>query len=51
MDRLLLVCEAGNGASAKTIERQGGIREDAGGGGGENGAAWRYWIYITEPGT
>ena len=48
MDRLLLVCEAGNGASAKTIERHGGIRENAGD--GDNGAAWRYWICITEPG-
>jgi predicted acetyltransferase len=46
MDRLLLVCEAGNGASGKTIERQGGILEDNGG----NGAGLRYWI-TTEPGT
>lgn len=45
MDRLLLVCEAGNSASAKTIERQGGILE----GGGGNRAGLRYWI-ITEPG-
>lgn len=45
MDRLLLVCEAGNGASAKTIERQGGILEGDGG----NGAGLRYWIN-TEPG-
>ena len=28
MDRVLVVCEAGNGASAKTIERQGGVLED-----------------------
>ena len=48
MDRLLLVCEAGDGASAKTIERQGGIRENAGD--GDNGAAWRYWLCTTEPG-
>lgn len=48
MDRILLVCEAGNGASAKTIERQGGIREDDCD--GENGAALRYWIRITDPG-
>ncbi|MDP9982392.1 putative acetyltransferase [Pseudarthrobacter oxydans] len=48
MDRLLLVCAAGNGASSKTIERQGGIRENAGD--GDNGAAWHYWICTTEPG-
>ena len=45
MDRLLLVCEAGNGASAKTIERQGGILEGDGG----HGAGLRYWI-TTGPG-
>ena len=49
MDRLLLVCEAGNNASAKTIERHGGILEDEGA--GQNSAAWRYWIGVTEPGT
>ncbi|MDT8913298.1 GNAT family N-acetyltransferase [Amycolatopsis sp. PS_44_ISF1] len=37
--RVLLVCEAGNHASARTIERQGGIRES-----GERGPEWRYWI-------
>lgn len=47
MERVMVVCEAGNGASAKTIERQGGILEvdrDS-----ENAAAWRYWIRISEP--
>ena len=42
MGRVLLVCEAGNVASATTIERQGGVLEDAGGAG--HGASWRYWI-------
>ena len=49
MDRLLVVCEAGNGASAKTIERQGGIIEDACE--SEDSAAWRYWIRISDPST
>lgn len=40
MDQVLLVCEAGNGASAQTIERQGGILEDN----GRHGAGLRYWI-------
>ncbi|MDI3213000.1 GNAT family N-acetyltransferase [Arthrobacter sp. AL12] len=45
MDRLLLVCEAGNGASRRTIGRQGGILEGDGG----NGAGLRCWIN-TDPG-
>ncbi|UKA56928.1 GNAT family N-acetyltransferase [Arthrobacter sp. FW306-2-2C-D06B] len=44
LDRVLLVCEAGNLASAATIERQGGIREAYGD--TTHGAAWRYWIKI-----
>lgn len=44
LDRVLLVCEAGNVASATTIERQGGVLEDAGDAG--HGAVWRYWITI-----
>ena len=40
MERLLAVCETENAASAKTIERHGGILEDAAG----NGAVLRYWI-------
>ncbi|WP_437774036.1 GNAT family N-acetyltransferase [Arthrobacter sp. KNU40] len=46
LDRVLVVCEAGNLASAATIERQGGIREA--GGDIEQGAAWRYWIRVSE---
>ena len=49
MDRLLVVCEAGNRASAKTIERQGGILDDEHG--SENSTAWRYWIRISESST
>lgn len=41
MDRLLVVCEAGNVASATTIERQGGVLEVMA---PEHGAALRYWI-------
>lgn len=47
MDRVLVVCEAGNTASAKTIEHHDGLLEDAGG--TEHDAAWRYWIRIGEP--
>jgi predicted acetyltransferase len=44
MERLLAVCGAGNLASAKTIERHGGILEgDAG-----NGTVRRYWIRTGE---
>lgn len=42
LDRVLLVCEAGNVPSARTIERNGGVLEsvvDT-----ELGPAWRYWI-------
>ncbi|MFI5086029.1 MAG: GNAT family N-acetyltransferase [Actinomycetales bacterium] len=46
MNRVLIVCEAGNDASAKTIERQGGVREDVRT--TEPDAAWRYWIKIGE---
>jgi predicted acetyltransferase len=49
MDQLLVVCEAGNRASAKTIERHGGILENDHD--SENSAAWRYWIRISEPST
>jgi predicted acetyltransferase len=44
LDRVLIVCEADNLASAKTIERQGGVLEgvqDT-----ELGAVRRYWIKI-----
>ncbi|WP_370962491.1 GNAT family N-acetyltransferase [Amycolatopsis sp. cg9] len=39
MDHVVLVCAAGNLASAKTIERFGGVREDA-------GTTWRYRIRL-----
>jgi predicted acetyltransferase len=42
VDRVLLVCRAGNAASARTIERTGGVLEgirDTG-----RGAVRRYWI-------
>ena len=44
MDRVLLVCAAGNVASAATIERRGGVRESASHSGA--GKVWRYWISI-----
>ena len=47
MERLLVVCEADNLASAKTIERQGGVLEDDAGA----GAVLRYWIRTGESGT
>lgn len=43
MDRVLLVCESDNIASAKTIERNGGVREDAR---NTDPATRRYWIKI-----
>lgn len=47
LERLLVVCEAENLASAKTIERQGGVLADDAG----NGAVLRYWIRIAGAGT
>ncbi|HEY1917055.1 MAG TPA: GNAT family N-acetyltransferase [Streptosporangiaceae bacterium] len=47
IDRVLVVCLAGNVASAKTIERQGGAFEriqDT-----EHGRVRRYWIKLGEP--
>lgn len=41
VDRVLVVCEAGNIASARTIERNGGVRDDAQ---SSDPAALRYWI-------
>ena len=46
MDRLLAVCEAENLASAKTIERLGGILEDD----TRHRPVLRYWIRTGEPG-
>ena len=45
MDRLLAVCEAENRASAKTIERLGGILEDD----ARHRPVRRYWIGTGEP--
>jgi predicted acetyltransferase len=42
--RVLIVCEAGNLASAKTIERHGGVLE-----GVRDGTVRRYWITTGEP--
>ncbi|WP_309234440.1 GNAT family N-acetyltransferase [Nocardia sp. XZ_19_385] len=47
MDRVLIVCAADNAASAKTIERQGGMLEgirDT-----EHGPARRYWVVLRPP--
>jgi predicted acetyltransferase len=44
MERLLVVCEAENIASARTIERHGGILQDDGG----RGTVSRYWIRTGE---
>jgi predicted acetyltransferase len=41
MDRVLLVCLAGNAASAKTIEHNGGVLEPS-----RNSAVLRYWIAV-----
>jgi len=46
MTRVLAVCESGNSASAKTIERQGGVPERQGR--SQAGSAWRYWIDLGE---
>lgn len=45
MDRVLVVCEAGNTASAKTIERQGGVLEEAQA--TALGSSWRYWLTVS----
>jgi predicted acetyltransferase len=46
LDRVLVVCAADNVASAKTIERLGGVLEDVRD--TEHGPARRYWIKIGE---
>ncbi len=45
LDRVLLVCADGNTASARTIERSGGVLEDVRP--TELGPARRYWIELT----
>jgi predicted acetyltransferase len=47
LDRVLLVCAADNAASARTIERLGGLFEEVRG--TEHGTVRRYWIAIAEP--
>jgi predicted acetyltransferase len=44
LDRVLIICEVDNVASAKTIERHGGVREDVRD--TEHGTVRRYWIEI-----
>jgi predicted acetyltransferase len=46
MERLLVICEAENLASAKTIERVGGILEDGAG----SGPVLRYWVGACDSG-
>lgn len=47
MEWVLVVCEAGNVGSMKTIERNGGVLEDASA--NEHPGEWRYWIPIGDP--
>jgi len=47
LHRVLLVCEAGNAASARVIERCGGVLEDAPP--GRRAPVRRYWITLAEP--
>lgn len=44
LGRVLLVCAADNPASARTIERNGGVLEDS----PDSSAASRYWIDLAE---
>jgi predicted acetyltransferase len=44
LDRVLVTCADGNVASARTIERQGGVLEDVRD--TELGRARRYWITL-----
>jgi len=49
MDRVLIVCEADNVASAKTTERLGGLIEDVRN--TDDAAARRYWVELSGPST
>ncbi|MEV4658580.1 GNAT family N-acetyltransferase [Micromonospora sp. NPDC049301] len=49
LDRVLVTCEVDNIASAKTIERNGGVLEDIRD--TEAGAVRRYWITLSPAGT
>lgn len=44
LERVLLVCESDNVASASIIERCGGVAEES-----DAGAARRYWIALDQP--
>lgn len=44
MDRILAICEVDNRASAKTLERQGGVLDEA----SQEGPVLRYWIQTTQ---
>jgi predicted acetyltransferase len=46
LDRVLITCVDGNVASARTIERQGGVLEDIRD--TEDGPVRRYWITLVE---
>jgi len=48
LDRVLIVCEAGNVASAKTIERHGGVPQEIRD--TKHGPMRRYWIKTGKPG-
>lgn len=45
LDRVLAVCESGNTASAKTIERQGGVMDET----LEESTVLHYWIETNPP--
>jgi predicted acetyltransferase len=47
LDRVLIICEAGNTASARTIGHHGGVLEDIRD--TEHGPMRRYWIKTGEP--
>jgi predicted acetyltransferase len=47
LTRVLIVCEAGNTASAKTIERHGGVLTEVRD--TEHGPMRRYWVKTGEP--
>lgn len=44
MDRVLIMCEAGNIASARTIQSRGGTPAELGN--AADDSAWRYWIEL-----
>lgn len=44
LDRVLIVCEADNVASGKTIRHHGGVLEQSPD--GDDGGVWRFWIDV-----